>query len=78
MILSTFVIAFIYQALKRRDPNYLTDKGLPKGSMGYPIIGNALEFTNPNWFLFDKIKNYGETFKFSLLGRDICMFPFMI
>jgi cytochrome P450 family 26 subfamily A len=54
---------------------------LPPGKMGYPIIGESLEFLSTGWkgkpekFIFDRMIKYSsELFKTSILGEPTVVF----
>ncbi|CAL5215014.1 unnamed protein product [Lathyrus oleraceus] len=54
---------------------------LPPGKMGYPVIGESLEFLSTGWkghpenFIFDRmIKHSTEVFKTSILGESTVVF----
>ncbi|XVE64897.1 hypothetical protein DITRI_Ditri07aG0138700 [Diplodiscus trichospermus] len=50
---------------------------LPPGSMGFPLLGETLEFFSPNTtsdippFVKERMKRYGPIFKTSLVGRPV-------
>ncbi|XP_012439616.1 cytochrome P450 87A3 isoform X1 [Gossypium raimondii] len=50
---------------------------LPPGSMGFPLVGETLQFFTPNTtfdippFVKERLKRYGPIFKTSLVGRPV-------
>ncbi|KAF8051061.1 hypothetical protein N665_1811s0008 [Sinapis alba] len=75
MIISLVVVKLCHWVYKWRNP---TSNGkLPPGSMGFPIIGETLEFMKPHnafqlpTFLTTKILRYGPIFRTSLFGAKV-------
>ncbi|OVA17831.1 Cytochrome P450 [Macleaya cordata] len=55
--------------------NFLKDKRLPPGSMGWPFLGETLKLytQNPNTFFSKRLKRYGSIFKTHILGCPCVM-----
>ncbi|KAG2239175.1 hypothetical protein Bca52824_090035 [Brassica carinata] len=75
IIVSLVVVKLCHWIYKWRNP---TSNGkLPPGSMGFPIIGETLEFMKPHdafqlpTFLTTKILRYGPVFRTSLFGAKV-------
>ncbi|CAN7072372.1 unnamed protein product [Brassica oleracea var. botrytis] len=75
IIISLVVVKLCHWVYKWRNP---TNNGkLPPGSMGFPIIGETLEFMRPHdafqlpTFLTKKILRYGPVFRTSLFGAKV-------
>ncbi|RVW82089.1 Beta-amyrin 28-oxidase [Vitis vinifera] len=56
--------------------SHFTGPNLPPGKIGWPMVGESLEFLSTGWkghpekFIFDRISKYSsEVFKTSLLGE---------
>ncbi|XP_058722232.1 abscisic acid 8'-hydroxylase CYP707A1-like [Vicia villosa] len=60
---------------KHKNRANQTSAKLPPGSMGWPYIGQTLQFysQDPNVFFFTKQKRYGEIFKTNILGCPCVM-----
>lgn len=71
----SLTIIFLFIKHKPTDPN------LPPGKMGWPIVGETLEFLymsrkgKPEKFIFDRTSKFSqEVFKTSLLGDNMAVF----
>lgn len=61
--------------------SHFTGPNLPPGKIGWPMVGESLEFLSTGWkghpekFIFDRISKYSsEVFKTSLLGEPAAVF----
>lgn len=76
MALCGLIIIFLIRWCQRwRNPSY---KGnLPPGSMGWPLLGETIQFFSPNAtfdispFVKERMERYGPVFKTSLVGRPL-------
>ncbi|KAL5541064.1 hypothetical protein UlMin_042637 [Ulmus minor] len=76
---SFFFVPLFLIFLKHRS-NF-TATNLPPGTIGYPIIGESLEFLSAGWkghpekFIFQRMKNYStQVFKTSIFGESAAFF----
>ncbi|XP_059462086.1 beta-amyrin 16-alpha-hydroxylase CYP87D16-like [Corylus avellana] len=74
-VISLFLVAATHWLYRWRNPKC---KGtLPPGSMGFPLIGETLDFLVPNKsldmlpFIKKRMKKYGPIFRTSLAGRPV-------
>lgn len=74
--LSLFFLIFYYNKHNMNNNN-----NLPPGKMGYPVIGESLEFLSTGWkghpekFIFDRMVRYSsELIKTSILGVPTVIF----
>ncbi|XWS48966.1 hypothetical protein CRYUN_Cryun13aG0122800 [Craigia yunnanensis] len=69
------IICIIHWVYNWRNPR--CNGKLPPGSMGFPLLGETLEFFRPNTtsdilpFVKERMKRYGPIFKTSLVGRPV-------
>ncbi|XP_061365938.1 beta-amyrin 28-monooxygenase-like [Gastrolobium bilobum] len=75
LIIVTIFILFYRHISPFMNPN------LPPGSMGYPVIGESLQFLSTGWkghpekFIYERIKKYSsQVFKTSIIGEPTVMF----
>ncbi|KAJ1438039.1 Cytochrome P450 [Sesbania bispinosa] len=80
LFVSFVSLSLFFLFYKHRSP--FTLPNLPPGKMGYPVIGESLEFLSTGWkghpekFIFDRMIKYStELFKTSLLGEPAVVFP---
>ncbi|KAJ9691345.1 hypothetical protein PVL29_013502 [Vitis rotundifolia] len=76
LVLLLVTIARTILALKRRAGDSDTTR-LPPGSLGWPILGETLEFLNgnPEKFIGDRMKKYSpHIFKTKILGENTVVF----
>ena len=78
-IVSIVSVSLLILFLKHRS-NF-TGANLPPGTIGYPIIGESLEFLSAGWkgypekFIFDRTaKNSTQVFKTSIFGEPVAFF----
>ncbi|MCL7032685.1 hypothetical protein MKW94_021488 [Papaver nudicaule] len=75
IITSIVVISFLHYLYRWSHPK--CNGKLPPGSMGFPLIGETLEFLIPSrsldipHFLKKRIAKYGKLFRTSLAGRQV-------
>ncbi|CBI24045.3 unnamed protein product, partial [Vitis vinifera] len=67
--------------LRYEIESHFTGPNLPPGKIGWPMVGESLEFLSTGWkghpekFIFDRISKYSsEVFKTSLLGEPAAVF----
>ncbi|KAJ7973663.1 Cytochrome P450 [Quillaja saponaria] len=65
-----------------KHKSMFTGANLPPGKIGYPLIGESLEFLSTGWkghpekFIFDRMSKYSsQIFKTSILGEPTAVFP---
>ncbi|KAH1075097.1 hypothetical protein J1N35_027425 [Gossypium stocksii] len=69
------LICITHWVSKWRNPR--CNGKLPPGSMGFPLVGETLQFFTPNTtfdippFVKERMKRYGPIFKTSLVGRPV-------
>ncbi|PKI65309.1 hypothetical protein CRG98_014273 [Punica granatum] len=69
------VVSFLHWVYYWRNPR--CNGKLPPGSMGFPILGETLQFFATNTthdvspFVKDRVKRYGPIFRTSLVGRPV-------
>ncbi|KAL4279156.1 hypothetical protein GQ457_03G019960 [Hibiscus cannabinus] len=69
------VISIAHWVYNWRNPR--CNGKLPPGSMGFPLLGETLQFFTPNTtsdispFVKERMKSYGPIFKTSLVGRPV-------
>ncbi|XP_061347635.1 beta-amyrin 28-monooxygenase-like [Gastrolobium bilobum] len=79
LFVSFVSLSLFFLFYKHRSP--FTTPNLPPGKMGYPVIGESLEFLSTGWkgnpekFIFDRMIKYSsELFKTSILGEPAVIF----
>ncbi|CAL0313307.1 unnamed protein product [Lupinus luteus] len=79
LFVSFISLSLFFLFYKHRIP--FTAPNLPPGTIGYPMIGETLEFLSTGWkghpekFIFDRMVKYSsKIFKTSLLGEPIVVF----
>ena len=79
LFVSFVCLSLFFLFYRHKSP--FTAPNLPPGRMGYPMIGESLEFLSAGWkghpekFIFDRIIKYSsEVFKTSLLGEPTVVF----
>lgn len=82
-LLLTFVLLVFVglHLLFYKHRSHFTDPNLPPGKIGWPMIGESLEFLSTGWkghpekFIFDRTSRYSsDVFKSSLLGEPAAVF----
>ncbi|XP_004511599.1 cytochrome P450 87A3 [Cicer arietinum] len=69
------IICITHWVYRWRNPS--CNGKLPPGSMGFPLLGETLQFFSPNTscdippFIKQRMKRYGPIFKTSLVGRPV-------
>ncbi|MCL7039631.1 hypothetical protein MKW94_018785 [Papaver nudicaule] len=69
-------ISFTHYTYRWRNPKCKTGK-LPPGSMGFPLIGETIQFLIPSYsldtspFIKKRVARYGKLFKTSLAGKKM-------
>ncbi|KAI3996152.1 hypothetical protein MKX01_031506 [Papaver californicum] len=69
-------ISFTHYAYRWRNPDCKNGK-LPPGSMGFPLIGETIQFLIPSYsldtppFIKKRVARYGKLFKTSLAGKKM-------
>ncbi|KAK9147751.1 hypothetical protein Scep_006508 [Stephania cephalantha] len=72
---AVIVICIIHWVYRWRNPK--CNGKLPPGSMGWPLLGETLQFFAPNTssdippFIKERMKRYGPVFRTSLVGRPV-------
>ncbi|XP_010545860.1 PREDICTED: cytochrome P450 87A3-like [Tarenaya hassleriana] len=72
---SLLLVSITYWVYRWRNPKCRGD--LPPGSMGFPLLGETIQFFKPNTtsdipsFIKERTKKYGTIFKTSLVGRPV-------
>ncbi|KAL5714200.1 hypothetical protein ACHQM5_016192 [Ranunculus cassubicifolius] len=78
VIVSVLVLIIVWTSnwiYKWRNP--ICNGKLPPGSMGWPLLGETIQFFKPNSsldihpFIKDRMKRHGSLFKTSLVGRPV-------
>ncbi|KAI3859651.1 hypothetical protein MKX03_031165 [Papaver bracteatum] len=71
-------IGFTHYAYRWKNPKCKSGK-LPPGSMGFPLIGETIEFLIPSYsldnppFIKKRVARYGKLFKTSLAGKKMVL-----
>ncbi|KAI3812965.1 hypothetical protein L1987_17678 [Smallanthus sonchifolius] len=71
----TLVVTITHWLYRWRNPR--CNGNLPPGSMGWPLLGETIQFfaPNPTWdtppFVKERMKRYGAVFKTNLVGRPV-------
>ncbi|CAN0905733.1 Cytochrome P450 87A3 [Linum grandiflorum] len=80
VVLSSLLVVVVitsYWVFSWRNPRCSNGGKLPPGSMGFPLIGETIQFFLPSnsidtpAFIKTRVKKYGPLFKTSLMGRRI-------
>ncbi|XP_071721033.1 cytochrome P450 87A3-like [Rutidosis leptorrhynchoides] len=75
LIATLFVVSLTHWVYRWRNPK--CNGKLPPGSMGWPLLGETLQFFAPNrtWdtppFIRDRMKRYGSIFRTSIVGMKV-------
>ncbi|KAI4353000.1 hypothetical protein L6164_007199 [Bauhinia variegata] len=79
LFVSFISLSLFFLFYRHRSP--FTAPNLPPGKIGYPLIGESLEFLSTGWqghpekFIFDRMMKYkSEIFKTSILGEPAAVF----
>ncbi|KAB1212015.1 Beta-amyrin 28-oxidase [Morella rubra] len=80
LLFVSFVTLSLFFLFYKHRSNF-TGPNLPPGKVGYPMIGESLEFLSTGWkghpekFIFDRMTKFSsEVFKTSLLGQPAAVF----
>lgn len=80
LIFVSFVSISLFVLFYRHRSHY-TGANLPPGKIGYPVIGETIEFLSTGWkghpekFIFDRMTRFStEVFKTSLVGEPAAVF----
>ncbi|CAN1853012.1 Cytochrome P450 87A3 [Linum perenne] len=74
---SLVVVALSFWVFKWKNPRCINGGKLPPGSMGFPLIGETIQFLLPSKsidthaFIKTRVQKYGPLFKTSLLGQPV-------
>ncbi|KAL1332744.1 hypothetical protein HN51_061533 [Arachis hypogaea] len=76
-IVAVLVIYVFHWIIILTDPKFRNRSSLPPGSMGFPFIGETLQFMIPSYsldihpFITKRIQRFGSIFRTSLFGQPI-------
>ncbi|CAN1310781.1 Cytochrome P450 87A3 [Linum perenne] len=74
---SLLVVALSFWVFRWKNPRCSNGGKLPPGSMGFPLIGETIQFLLPSKsidthaFIKTRVQKYGPLFKTSLVGRPV-------
>ncbi|KAM7256364.1 hypothetical protein ACFE04_012105 [Oxalis oulophora] len=75
-VVVSIIISITFWIYKWRNPKCVNGK-LPPGSMGWPLLGESIQFFTPNTssdippFVKKRMERYGTIFKTNLVGRPV-------